>query len=144
MTYSNILISVDGSEFSENAAKKGIELAKQLSTSVTLLCVIDISVMVNNSGGDAISSELIRTYNEQAHEIVNSIVEKYPYSNITKIIEEGVPNETILKVAHSSKADIIVMGTHGRRGLNHLIMGSVAEYVIRRSGIPVMIVPTHQ
>jgi nucleotide-binding universal stress UspA family protein len=143
MKYSNILIPVDGSEFSENAAKKGIELAKQLSASVTLLCVIDTSIMVNNSSGGIISPALLTIYTEQAHTTIDSIAEKYPYSKINKVTEEGVPNETILRIAHHSKADMIIMGTHGRKGLNHLIMGSVAEYVIRRSGIPVMVVSKH-
>jgi nucleotide-binding universal stress UspA family protein len=144
MKYSNIVIAVDGSEFSENAAKKGMELAKQLSASVTLLSVIDISTMVNNSAGGIISPELLTIYTEQAHTTVDSIAEKYPYSKINKVTEEGLPGETVLKIAHRIKADMIIMGTHGRKGLNHLIMGSVAEYVIRRSNIPVMVVPKHQ
>lgn len=141
MAYSHILIPVDGSEFSENAAKQGIELAKQLSASVTLLYVIDIPVMVSNAAGEMVNPETFTIYTEQAHTAVDLIAEKFPYSKITKIIEEGVPNETILKIAHSIKADMIVMGTHGRKGLNHLIMGSVAEYVVRHASIPVMVVP---
>ncbi|HWY98467.1 MAG TPA: universal stress protein [Bacteroidia bacterium] len=44
-------------------------------------------------------------------------------------------------VARSKKADMIIMGTHGRTGLRHLVMGSVAEYVIRHATIPVLVIP---
>ena len=142
MAYSNILIAVDGSEFSTNAAKRGIELAEQLSASVTLLCVIDLSIMVTNAAGGAIDSEVFTIYEEEAQAILDKLEKKYPYNKTKKIIVEGVPTETIWRTARSSKADMIIMGTHGRRGLNHLFMGSVAEYVVRHSKIPVLVIPS--
>ena len=142
MAYSNILIAVDGSEFSTNAAKRGIELAEQLSASVTLLCVIDLSVMVTNAAGGAIDSEVFTIYEEEAQAILDKLEKRYPYNKTKKIIVEGVPTETIWRTARSDKADMIIMGTHGRRGLNHLFMGSVAEYVVRHSKIPVMVIPS--
>lgn len=57
-------------------------------------------------------------------------------------VEEGNPYEMILKVAAEWEADLIVIGTHARTGFSHLLMGSVAEHVVRHSKIPVMIVPT--
>jgi nucleotide-binding universal stress UspA family protein len=59
-------------------------------------------------------------------------------------VEEGKPYETILKVASEWAADLIIIGTHGRTGLSHLLMGSVAENVVRHSEIPVMIIPSKQ
>jgi nucleotide-binding universal stress UspA family protein len=53
----------------------------------------------------------------------------------------GNPSREILKKARREKADLIVMGTHGRSGLPHMVMGSVAEKTVRRSGIPLLIVP---
>jgi nucleotide-binding universal stress UspA family protein len=55
--------------------------------------------------------------------------------------EEGNPYEAILRVAKEWEADLIVLGTHGRTGLSHLLIGSVAEKVIRHSTIPIFIVP---
>ena len=57
-------------------------------------------------------------------------------------MEEGIPHKMILKVATEWEADLIVLGTHGRTGLSHLFMGSVAENVIRHSTKPLFIVPT--
>jgi len=142
MAYANILIAVDGSKFSQNAAKRGIELAEQLSASITLLSVIDISSMVTNASGGIIDQEVFTIYKEEAQKIMDDLEKKYPYPKTKKVIVEGVPTETIWRTARSSKADLIIMGTHGRRGLNHLFMGSVAEYVVRHSKIPVMVIPT--
>lgn len=57
-----------------------------------------------------------------------------------KFMPEGRPTKDILKTADIWEANLIVMGTHGRTGLLHLLVGSVAEYVIRHSKIPVMII----
>ena len=53
---------------------------------------------------------------------------------------EGFPKKEIVKIAREWEADLIVMGTHGRGGLQHLLVGSVAESVIKHAGVPVMVV----
>lgn len=141
MAYSNILIAIDGSKFSENAAKRGIELAQELSASVTLLCVVDMASIVGSFEGGSIDPKVFTIYAEEAKKAVDHIARKFPYKNTTKLTVEGAPTEVIWKTARSKKADLIIMGTHGRRGLSHLFMGSVAEYVVRHSKIPVMVVP---
>jgi len=141
MAYSNILIAVDGSKFSENAVKRGIELAKQLSASVTLLCVIDFLKIVANAEGEVVNPEVFNIFEDDATLIVNQLAKKYSYPKTKKMTVEGMPTEAILKTAKSLKADLIIMGTHGRKGLSHLFLGSVAEYVIRHSTLPTMVVP---
>ena len=54
---------------------------------------------------------------------------------------EGTPQKEIISKAIKWNADIIIVGTHGRTGLEHLLLGSVAEYIVRHSPIPVMVVP---
>jgi nucleotide-binding universal stress UspA family protein len=61
---------------------------------------------------------------------------------VYSFIEEGKPYEGILKVADEWNADLIVLGTHGRTGISHLLMGSVAEKVIRHSTKPLFIIPS--
>ncbi len=141
MAFKNILIALDGSKCSMNATKKGIELAKELSAKVMLLCVIDISNVVDSAAmGAIIDKDVEIAYGEEADKLIERVMKKYPYEKITSITEEGIPKEAINSIAESHKADLIIMGTHGRTGLNHLIVGSVAEYVIRHSKIPVMVV----
>lgn len=138
----SILISVDGSSFSEFAAQTGIELARRLNAKVILLSVIDLSNIVGNASvGGIIDAEILNIYHEEAQKVVDNIVKKYPYENITTMTQEGIPSETILRMAAGNKVDMIIMGTHGRTGLRHLFMGSVAEYVIRHSHLPVLVIP---
>jgi nucleotide-binding universal stress UspA family protein len=61
-------------------------------------------------------------------------------ASATSIVRVGTPVEEITKVAHEQHADLIVMGTHGRTGLQHMLVGSVAERVVRTSTTPVLTV----
>ncbi len=143
MAFSNILIAIDGSKCSMNAVQKGIELATELSANVMLLCVVDMTDMVDNAAvGAIIDKDVEVIYEEEADKVITEAMTKYPYEKITRIEEEGIAKEAINTIAKEHKADLIVMGTHGRTGLRHLFMGSVAEYVIRHSKIPVMVVTT--
>ena len=140
MAYSNILIAIDGSECSMNAAKKGIELAKDLAANVILLSVVDMTSMVDNAAVGAIIDKDV--FEEETDKLLEKTMKKFPYDKMAKISEEGIAKEAINSIAEKHKVDLIVMGTHGRKGLNHLFMGSVAEYVVRHSKIPVMVVTT--
>ncbi|MGP8216859.1 MAG: universal stress protein [Bacteroidia bacterium] len=142
MNYKNILIAVDGSSCSKNAAKKGMDLANQLSASVLILCVIDMTNAINSTAvSGIIDSEMIKEFHEEAEKVVSEITGKNPSENVKTMTVEGIPQYEIRNVARSKKADLIIMGTHGRTGLRHLLMGSVAEFVIRHSTIPVLVVP---
>lgn len=142
MAYSKILIPIDGSECSMNAVKKGIELAKDLSASVVLLCVIDLTSTIDSASVGAIIDKNIESvFEKESNKLLEKAIKTYPYAKTTKIIEEGIPKEAINSIAEGHKVDLIIMGTHGRTGIDHLVMGSVAEYVVRHSKIPVMVVP---
>ena len=139
---SNILIAVDGSKYSEIAAGAGVELAKALNAAVTFLCVVDISnITLSAQTGGAIDKNVLDIYHRDAEETIDAIVKKYPYSKIKKLTPDGLPAETILTMAQSIKADMIVMGTHGRTGISHLLMGSITTNVVRHSHIPVLVIP---
>ncbi|HSY75381.1 MAG TPA: universal stress protein [Bacteroidia bacterium] len=142
MNYKNILIAVDGSECSKNAAEKGIELANQLLASVIILCVIDMTGAISSTAVNGIiDTEMIQAFKDEAERVVGEIAGKAPSDKITTITLEGIPQYEIRNVARSKRADMIIMGTHGRTGLRHLVMGSVAEYVIRHATIPVLVIP---
>jgi nucleotide-binding universal stress UspA family protein len=139
----NILIAVDGSTFSEHAVESGIEMAQKLDAAIILLYVVDISDLIGNAAvGGAIDAGALKIYHEEAKSVMYKLAIKYPYSKTKKITEEGTPAESILQLAGSNKADMIIMGTHGRKGLSHFLMGSVAEYVVRHSSIPVLVIPS--
>jgi nucleotide-binding universal stress UspA family protein len=139
----NIIIAVDGSSFSEHAMRSGVEMAQKLDANITLVYVVDISNLIGNAAvGGAIDSAALKIYNDEAKSVLDGLSKKYPYTKTNKIAEEGIPAETILKLAGTNKADMIIMGTHGRKGLGHLLIGSVAENVVRHSPIPVLVIPS--
>jgi nucleotide-binding universal stress UspA family protein len=142
MINQNILIAVDGSECSKNAANVGIKLAKELSASVTLICVMDMSNAVSSTAVNGfIDNEMIKAFQAESERIVKEIADKHADVNIKTQVVEGIPQNTINGLALNEKSDMIIMGTHGRTGLKHMLMGSVAEYVIRHAEVPVLVVP---
>ena len=142
MPYFKILIAVDSSEYSLTAAKKGLELAQQLQATVALLFVIDRSRVIHNSDVGILPEEAFETLKEEARQTLGQISALYDGEAVTKFMPEGRPTEDIITTAEGWNADLIVMGTHGRTGLMHLLIGSIAEHVLRHSKIPVLVVPS--
>jgi len=141
MSYHKILIAVDSSEYSLKAAEKGVELARQLQAEVAFLFVIDDSKAVENPDAGITKEEALIVLKKEAENTLDNLGNWYDSNSVTKLIPEGLPGIEIIKTSKAWYADIIVLGTHGRTGLLHLLMGSVAEYVVRNSKIPVLIIP---
>lgn len=145
MAYTKILIAVDSSEFSITAAKKGIELAHQLQAKIALLSVVDKSKAMGNIDAGIFPSEALIILKKEAEQTLDQLTEMYDgESEIIKLMPEGIPSKDIIKTAEAWEADLIVVGTHGRSGFTNLLVGSVAEYVVRHSAIPVMIVSSKE
>lgn len=142
MSYSKILIAVDSSEFSMQAAKKGLDLAHQLEAEVALLYVVDTSRAIGNIDAGILPEQAMIIVKKEVEQTLDELAAMYNGNSILKFMPEGHPTKDILKTAEIWEADLIVMGTHGRTGLMHLLVGSVAEYVVRHSKIPVMVVPS--
>ncbi len=141
MPYSKILIAVDSSEFSIAAAKKGLDLAHQLNASVALVYIVDTTKATGNVEAGVSPEEALIVLKKEAEQTLDFLA-SYNGANLVKLMPEGRPKEDIIKTAKTWGADLIVMGTHGRTGLMHLLMGSVAEYTIEHSKIPVVVVPS--
>ena len=142
MSYSKILIAVDSSEFSMQAAKKGLELAHQINAKVALLYVVDTSKAIGNIDAGILAEQALIVLKKEVEQTLDELAAMYNGGEILKFMPEGHPTKDILKTAEIWEADLIVMGTHGRTGLLHLLVGSVAEYIVRHSKIPVMVVPS--
>lgn len=136
-----ILIAIDDGLISEKVASNGFQLGQQLNAEIALISVVDTTALMTDGGvtpgelADIIKNDLKKS--QQV--LVDKVFKDY---KVWTFVEKGKPFEAILKVAEEWEADIIVLGTHGRTGLSHLLMGSVAEKVIRHSTIPTFIVPT--
>lgn len=147
--YNHILIALDGSRFAERSLDPALQLAFRFESRVTLLRVTAPEAQPIVVGPAASLANLERVEQtaelemEEAEAYLESIRRQWAGLGITARSEVtcGEPAEMILDTAGAVAADLIVMTTHGRSGLSRLIYGSVAEAVLRRSPIPVLLVP---
>ena len=147
-TFEKILIAVDDSKYSYDAAKYGFDLAHKLNSEVALVHINQIPMVMNVTGdpilGDSgmIFPNLIDIQNDSAEKLVKDIINQYGEGlEVKQFILTGNVRDEIIEVAKSYQASMIIMGTHGRTGFDHFISGSVAEDVIKLANCPVLIVP---
>lgn len=147
----NILVPVDFSECSREALRQAGDLAKRLGAQLTLLHVWEIppyippEAMVGVPGQTA--QTLSRTAHAHAEQQMRAFVDEAKTAGMpvdAELLETGDPARTIVEVAERGGHDLIVIGTHGRTGFSHLLMGSVAEKVVRRAPCPVLSVRARQ
>jgi len=144
MTYDSILITTDGSKGAEAAAKHAIDIAEQYDAELHILYVVDIGVDTSLSSVSDLMSQLessgkLEEIGKKAVEATkNKVKDKEIDSKVA--IERGVPHKEINSYANDNDIDMVVMGTHGRTGLDRMLLGSVAEKIVRSSDIPVLTV----
>jgi nucleotide-binding universal stress UspA family protein len=138
-TFKKILIPTDGSEYTKAAIAKGLELAKAMGAEVTALYVVDQTSFINFPMDSTIVSvyTLLEKEGQEALDYVKQEGGKLGVKVGTKI-EEGAPARKIIDA--SKDHDLIVMGTLGRTGISKLLLGSVAERVVRFAHCPVLVV----
>jgi nucleotide-binding universal stress UspA family protein len=148
-TFQKILIAVDDSKYSYNAAKYGFALAKKLDAEVGLIHVNEFPVTANIAadpllGDPGISiPNIIDIQKESALQLINKIKSEFAEDlTVSEFILEGNITDEVISTAKNFDANLIVLGTHSRTGLSHFIAGSVAENISRHSVCPVLIVPT--
>ena len=139
ITIKKIICPVDFSELSRKSLQYANEFAKLSNGQVFLVGVIENDPTITYSKG----LEKERAEEEQK---LLALIEEEDMAGIVAdyVIYEGFPEECILDYAKRQEADVIIMGSHGRRGLKRMILGSVAEHVIRRSPCPVLVVKENE
>ncbi|GAB1462151.1 universal stress protein [Pedobacter sp.] len=144
MNFKRILIAVDNSTCAEKAAKTGYEMAALYHAEVALLNIVEPAPpLANPDFGFAPAIVDIYDSNlENSHILLKEIENKFGNNTTTTYLSVlDTATNGILQQSEEWRADLIVIGTHGRTGLNHFLMGSVAEHVARKSACPVLIVP---
>lgn len=138
-----ILVATDFSPNSEQACEYALELAKKFNSALFVLHVINEPVDLRGFYVPHISfDELEKEIEKGAEEMLGKLCSTAfaGFSNYEKGVVSGVPYEEILRKATEVNASMIVLGTHGRQGLDHLIFGSTAERVVRSASCPVLTV----
>ncbi|MBG6236326.1 nucleotide-binding universal stress UspA family protein [Pedobacter sp. CAN_A7] len=144
MNIKKIMIAVDNSTCSEKAARIGYEVAKTFEAEVALVNIIE-PIPANINPDLTLAPVFLETYDnseENSHVLLKEIENKYglgiptTYLSVVDSAAHG-----IIQQSDAWGSNLIVIGTYGRTGLYHFLMGSVAEHVARKSACPVLIVP---
>ena len=139
----NILLPTDFSKISLTAAEYAVEFAKEYKAKLHLLNVLEktppiLAIRSLDLSREKIIESIDADAKSQLTECTKK-VKKFGDVEIISVIRKGVDYEEIIKYSKEKKIDIIVIATHGRTGILHTLLGSVAEKVIRYSKIPVLV-----
>ena len=136
--YDRILLPTDGSDANGRAVEQGVGLARETGAGLHVLFVLEDIPYAPEMMDDAVEGQL-REIGEAAIEEIEERAEAAGVDLVTEM-REGVPHETILEYAEEADVDAVVMGTHGRSGLDRYLLGSVTERVVRAAEVPVLTV----
>ena len=145
--YKKILVPIDGSATSKLGLDEAIRLAKHHKARVRLIHVVDVFIVTPTLEGGRYVDDLQKSFRADGSRLLKkaeSLVRSHGLAVDSMMFEIVAGRAAEIIVAHAKKwrADIIVIGTHGRRGVSRLVMGSDAEEVIRTSPVPVLLVRT--
>jgi nucleotide-binding universal stress UspA family protein len=140
VTLERILVPVDFSDCSLDALEYAAVVAQQAKASLTLLHVVEpVSYGLDFTIGHVGTREHVReTWTKRLEELTSAL--KAAHVPVESQLRGGLPSDSILDSAKTLPCDLIVMGTHGRRGISHTLSGSVAEAVLRNAHCPVLTV----
>ena len=143
--YKHILVPVDGSPTSNAGLDEAIKLARQFGSQLRLLHVVDqMPLAVSAEGFGVMAIDVLSLLREAGEQVLDDAK--------ARVTAAGVPVDTVLvdspnsrlsdhvtAVAHEWPAELIVIGTHGRRGIGRMLLGSDAEQVVRHAPVPVLL-----
>ncbi|MDL5361439.1 universal stress protein [Halalkalicoccus sp. NIPERK01] len=139
--YDRILVPTDGSAGVERAIEQAVALASVHGATIHAVFVVNTASFASlpmETSWEGVS-DMLREDGEEALERVREIAEGRDVPVETALIE-GTPSKEVVRYAEEEGCDLIVMGTHGRGGIDRLLLGSVAERVVRGSPVPVLTV----
>lgn len=140
-----ILMATDFSDFSKEALEYAVLLGRKVGGDLYLLHVFEAPFLSHSGVSPGLRPEIhqwIKEVKEEERIQLDRLAEEVRKMGVKvhPILKEGPPYEEIIRTAGEIPADLIVLGTHGRTGIIHLLMGSVAERVVRRASCPVFTV----
>ncbi|AQL44319.1 universal stress protein [Halorientalis sp. IM1011] len=135
--YDRILVPTDGSDHAVRAAEHALALARAFDATVRVIGVVDIQSVAGPFNAGGVDDEFVDGLKSQARESIEA-VEALTDERVETDVLEGTPAKSIVDDAADFDADLIVMGTHGRTGINRYVVGSVTERVVRLADAPVL------
>lgn len=146
--YARILIATDGSDLADRAIDHGLQLAKVAGSEVTIVTVTEPATLVGGGyatvAGGVIDPlpELIEAQEKAARELLERAAKRAADQGVTAktvLVDNSFAAEGIVATADQIGAELIIMGSHGRRGLNRLLLGSQTNNVLAHTKIPVLV-----
>ncbi len=139
--YKKIVIALDGSDASRSALEDALKLAREQQAKAVLVHVYEPIVGSSSQG----VIDLTKAIREEGEHIVAAALEQARKAGVeaqSRVIDAAGRRvaSVIVEAASEAGADLIALGTHGRRGIEHLLLGSVAEGVARRAEVPVLLI----
>ena len=137
--FEKILVATDGSEKNRTAVDKALEIARECRSTLYAVYVIDES-MLSSSPADVSLEAVYSTLKSEGDQAVKRVKEMAKDVPVEEVVLSGKAAREIVSFAAKQKIDLIVIGTQGKTGLQRLLLGSVAESVIRTADCPVLVV----
>jgi nucleotide-binding universal stress UspA family protein len=131
--FQRILCGVDFSESSTKALLFAERLAREMNAELILAHAFGVPASYDAPGQK-------EPYDPQVRRQLEQLAPMYPEIRVRRVLHAGPPGEVICWLAEEQQCDLIVVGTHGRTGVAHLLLGSVAEHVVRHAHRPVVVV----
>lgn len=136
--YEEILVPTDGSDASLDAVDEAAELADEQGARIHVLYVLDLTMLADADSVTVVDA--MEASGEEAIEQARTRAREQGVEAVEASVKRGTPYRAILEYADENDIGLVVMGTHGRTGLNRLLLGSVTEKLVRLSPVPVLTV----
>jgi nucleotide-binding universal stress UspA family protein len=142
MIVQHVLVPIDFSATADRALAYAIALAQQLHARLTLLHVLDLTPVTMEEMTAGVVATYLDDLETDAQHLLQASLERVQRAGLQgeRLPVQGTPTQTIVDTAGEQGVDLIIMGTHGRTGLAHVFLGSVAEHVVRQGPCPVLVV----
>lgn len=144
--YQRILVATDGSSLSKKATRSAIALASALGARLVALYVVPRYPMSYFEGGASISAQDVSRiegqWAEQGQAVVDAVLESAEASGVLAkavVMKSDLVAESVISAARKHKCDLILMASHGRKGLKRLLLGSETQHVLTHSSVPVLV-----
>jgi nucleotide-binding universal stress UspA family protein len=135
--FESILLPTDGSECAQLAAEHAIEFAEETGAALHIIHVVDLGML----WGDSATGAVLEALEEAGQRALDQVIERTESADVSTVeatVLNGTPHEAIETYAQEHDVDCIVMGSHGRTGVDRLLLGSVTERVVRTTDVPVL------
>ena len=140
LQFDRVLVPIDFSEVTDTVLRYGVELTAESGTTVLLHVLEPLPLHFESAFGGFVNTEGLARIRENAQKLLRESTERYPGRTFVTELRDGKPSANILDAAQRHDAELIVMGTHGRGGLEDLFLGSVAARIVRKARCPVLTV----